>query len=72
MLVIAIQGGWLAVAVEAVHEVATVDASDITAVEKAVDRTGPHDRPLPPGVRGRFVRQDDDVLVLDLARAVGP
>lgn len=65
VLVVTVPGGWIGVPVDQVHEIATVDASAIMPVvqEDAAAAI--------PGVRGRFVRHDKDVLVVDIARALG-
>ncbi len=65
VLVVTVPGGWIGVAVDEVHEIATVDASGITPVDA--------DEPAAalPGVRGRFVRHDVVAFVLDVARALG-
>lgn len=65
VLVVTVPGGWIGVTVDQVHEIATVDASGITPVD--------HDGAAAaiPGVRGRFVRYEADVLVVDIARALG-
>ena len=65
VLIVSMPAGWIAVVVDEVHEIATVDASRIatcTAEEAAAHV---------PGARGRFVRQDQETLVLDIARALG-
>jgi|GEM_PF-2337165 len=56
---------WFAAAVDAVFEVATIDASDVAPL--AFDGTRVF---LPVGARGVFSRQGAAVLVLDVTRAL--
>lgn len=65
VLVVALPAGWIAVVVDAVHEIATVDAASIAAVAQGEPAA------LVPGVRGTFLRHDHEILVLDIARALG-
>lgn len=65
VLITTVPGGWIGVAVDEVHEIATVDASGITAID-ADDAAA-----TIPGVRGRFMRKDVETFVLDVARALG-
>ena len=65
VLVLSNGQSWIAAAVDAVHEVATIDAS---VVAPLVD-DGTHTY-LPLGARGVFTRQEQTVLVLDVARAL--
>ncbi len=65
VLIVTVPGGWIGVTVDQVHEIATVDASGITPIDHE------HSAAAVPGVRGRFVRQDEETLVLDIARALG-
>lgn len=58
-LVFSVQDAWVAATVDAVYEVATIDATLVRPVEAAT-----------AVVRGRFVRHDHHVLVLDLLRVV--
>ncbi|MES2524925.1 MAG: chemotaxis protein CheW [Gemmatimonadota bacterium] len=73
MLIVSLPTGWVAVAVDAVHEIATIDAAIITLVGHApADPTQPAVRgALLPGVRGMFIRQEQQTLVLDIGRALG-
>lgn len=56
---------WIAAAVDAVHEVATIDASMVAPLVYDGTRTY-----LPGGARGVFTRQEQTVLVLDVALAL--
>lgn len=58
---------WLAATVDAVYEVATIDVSTIAALPGTRD----DGRAWPPGARGGFVRHDQRVIVIDVARALG-
>lgn len=66
-LVFSVQDAWVAATVDAVYEVATIDATLVRPVEAESDL-----RTVAPTavVRGRFVRHDHHVLVLDLLRVV--
>ena len=65
-LIIAAPAGWIAVVVDAVHEVATVDAASIEPVAHEIFA-----HQVPRGVRGTFVRQQQVTFVLDVVRAIG-
>ena len=65
VLVVAYAQSWIAAAVDAVHEVATIDASMVAPL--VYDGTPTY---LPVGARGIFMRQEQTVLVLDVARAL--
>jgi len=64
-LLLSVHEGWVACLVDAVREVATIDAATVRAV--------PHNDPRQArgdSVRGVFTRRDHEVLVLDLSRVV--
>lgn len=63
LLIIVTGTRWLAVEVDAVHEVAAIDAATVQPLESDSSRAY-----APTGVRGVFRRADHDVLVLDVAR----
>lgn len=65
VLVVALPAGWIAVVVDSVHEIATVDATSIAAVVQGEPAA------RVPGVRGTFMRHGHEILVLDIARALG-
>lgn len=68
VLVFTLPDRLVAVAVDTVFDVATIDASTIATVR-------PEDaevRPLPRGVRGTFVRHGRELFVLDVSRLVPP
>jgi chemotaxis signal transduction protein len=65
VLILNVPTGWVAAVVDAVLDVATVDAAIITLVERS---EAPD---LPRGVRGMFIRQNQPLLVLDVGRALG-
>ncbi len=65
LLIFSAQGVWLAAEVDAVHDVATVDASSV----ESLGMTG-HDAMTLVGARGRFVRHGHEVIVLDMLRVV--
>jgi chemotaxis signal transduction protein len=64
VIVFTVQGTWIAARVDRVLEVATIDASLIHAIPGDALTT------LPPGARGRFSRQDNPVVVLDMVRVL--
>ena len=78
VLVLNVANGWLAAVVDAVHEITTVDAASISLVGIA-----PALVPAPvaagtegaltafAGARGTFKKDSREVLVLDVARALG-
>ena len=57
---------WLAASVDAVYEVATIDVTTIQALNDARD----DGRAWPRGARGVFVRHEQPVIVIDVARAL--
>lgn len=65
VLVISLPAGWIAVRVDIVHEIATVDAANIAPV----DRDAQSGRLS--GARGTFERHEQEIVVLDVARALG-
>jgi chemotaxis signal transduction protein len=66
-LVFTVQGAWIACAVDAVYEVATIDASTVELF--ATSATG-DDSARPEAARARFSRHEHEVLVLDIVRVV--
>ncbi len=58
---------WVAAVVDAVHEVATIDAAMISPLAFDGSRTY-----LPVGARGVFTRHEQSVIVLDVGRALQP
>lgn len=62
LLVFSVQEVWLAAEVDAVQEVATIDASAVEALAADVEYV--------VGARGRFQRHGHDVIVLDMLRVV--
>lgn len=64
LLVLSLTAGWVAAAVDTVHEIATVDATAIAPIDGARQA-------LPRGVRGSFVRHGMEILVLDVERVLG-
>lgn len=64
LVIFTVQGTWIAARVDGVSEVATVDASGIQPVA-ASDAAA-----LPSGARGRFDRQGNAVIVLDMVRVL--
>ena len=75
VLVLGMPTGWLAAVVDAVHEIATVDAASIKLVGRAVADQGKAGREpdgsMPHGVRGIFMRHGHGTMVIDIARALG-
>ncbi|HYW30797.1 MAG TPA: chemotaxis protein CheW [Gemmatimonas sp.] len=73
ILIINLPSGWVAIAVDAVHDVATIDAALITAAHHGSGDAGQDSHPgaLLPGVRGMFVRKDQRTLVLDVGHTLG-
>ena len=76
-LVFAVHGAWIACAVDAVYEVATIDASTVQLFAAAGANDGatrddatPPDAMRPNAARARFTRHEHEVLVLDIARVV--
>ena len=66
-LVFTVQGAWIACAVDAVYEVATIDASTV----ELFATTATHDDSVrPDATRARFLRHEHEVLVLDIMRVV--
>ena len=65
LLVIVAGTHWVAVEVDAVHEVAAIDATTVQSLESDGSRSY-----VPTGARGVFRRAAHDVLVLDIARIV--
>ena len=65
VLVFSDGNAWIAATVDVVHEVVTIDASMVATI--AYDGTHTY---LPVGARGVFTRQEQTVLVLDVARAL--
>ncbi len=66
-LVFSVQDQWVAATVDAVYEVATIDA----ALVQPVAASAPNgDAPPRLAVRGQFSRHDQVVLVLDMTRVV--
>ena len=69
-LVFSVRDVWVAATVDAVHEVATIDAAQVRPVDPS---TLAGDQAFPATidvVRGTFRRHDQDVLVLDMLRVV--
>jgi chemotaxis signal transduction protein len=62
LLIFSVQAVWLAAEVDAVQEVATIDASDVEALAANAEHV--------VGARGRFRRHGHDVTVLDMLRVV--
>ncbi len=61
-LIFSVQEVWIAAEVDAVHEVATIDASAVEALPVTAERV--------VGARGRFQRHGHEVIVLDMLRVV--
>ena len=73
-LVLNIANGWLAAVVDAVHEITTVDAASISlaGIAPALVADGTEGAlPVCAGARGTFMKDGREVLVLDVARALG-
>ena len=66
MLIFTVQQVWIAAEVDAVYEVATLDASLVNGMPAARD----DGRPWPVGSRGLFTRHEQQVIVLDMARVM--
>lgn len=66
-LVFTVHGAWVAATVDAVYEVATIDAS---LVQPLAPPSADTPAARPDAARGRFVRHDQEVLVLDMVRVV--
>ncbi|MEQ1691394.1 MAG: chemotaxis protein CheW [Gemmatimonas sp.] len=66
-LVFSVQDVWIAATVDAVYEVATIDAALVRPLEPVVAFS---ESTMPRAVRGRFVRHDQEVQVLDMLRVV--
>ena len=66
-LVFTVQGAWIASVVDAVYEVATIDAS---TVELFVTTPSDDNVTRPAAARARFSRHEHEVLVLDIVRVV--
>jgi chemotaxis signal transduction protein len=62
LLIFSVQEVWIAAEVDAVQEVATIDASAVEALAADVDHV--------VGARGRFLRHGHEVTVLDMLRVV--
>lgn len=62
LLIFSVQAVWIAAEVDAVQEVATIDASDVEALAANAEHV--------VGARGRFRRHGHDVTVLDMLRVV--
>lgn len=62
MLVFIVQQVWVAAEVDAVYEVATLDASLVRRLPASRD----DGRPWPVGSRGLFTRHEQQVIVLDM------
>jgi chemotaxis signal transduction protein len=62
LLIFSVQEVWIAAEVDAVHEVATIDASAVEALAVTAERV--------VGARGRFQRHGHEVIVLDMLRVV--
>lgn len=74
VLVLNVANGWLAVIVDEVHEIATVDAASISlaGIAPALAVDGVASTPAAcAGARGTFVRDRREIVVLDIARALG-
>jgi chemotaxis signal transduction protein len=74
VLVLNVANGWLAAVVDAVHEIATVDAASISlaGISPALVADGTEGAIAAcAGARGTFHRDGREVLVLDVARALG-
>jgi chemotaxis signal transduction protein len=82
VLVLNVANGWLAAVVDAVHDITTVDAASISVVAVApVPGADAESRGAAAfatdfatafaGARGTFVRDGREILVLDVARALG-
>ena len=82
ILILKLPSGWLAAAVDEVHDVAVVDAALISLAGRGAARAGAakadiaqaniaSEDDLPPGVQGTFVQRDQRTLVLDVGRALG-
>lgn len=65
-LVFTVQQVWVAAEVDAVYEVATLDASLVGGLPDSRS----DGRPWPIGSRGLFTRHDQQVIVLDMARVM--
>lgn len=66
-LVFSVQDVWIAATVDAVYEVATIDAALVRPLEPVVAF---NESVTSRAVRGRFVRHDQEVQVLDMLRVV--
>ena len=66
-LVFSVQDQWVAATVDAVYEVATIDAA---LVQPIATGSSNGDAPARLAVRGQFSRHDQVVLVLDMSRVV--
>lgn len=71
ILIFLVEDCWVAAAVDAVFEVATIDAAIVEPIsaERAVGDAG-ETRHCPPGARGYFQRQGHTVVVLDVTRVM--
>ena len=65
-LVFTVQSAWIACDVDAVHEVATIDASTVELFAPAIA----DEATRPDAARARFTRHEHEVLVLDIVRVV--
>jgi chemotaxis signal transduction protein len=74
VLVLNVANGWLAAVADAVHDITTVDAASISVICSgpafATSSTQSGAAAF-AGVRGTFVRDGREILVLDVARALG-
>lgn len=64
LIIFSVQDTWIAARVDSVLEVATIDASLVQPIAPAESAT------LPAGSRGRFSRQANVVIVLDMVRVL--
>lgn len=72
-IIFAVQGVWVAVVVDAVYEVATIDTATVRALSGEVSAPWASlsaDNAWPTGARGLFNRHGHDVLVLDMVRVM--
>jgi chemotaxis signal transduction protein len=69
-LVFSVRDVWVAATVDAVYEVATIDAAQVQPVESSTPQGTSGAAGAIDVVRGCFVRHDQDVLVLDMLRVV--
>jgi len=65
-LVFTVEGAWVACPVDAVYEVATIDASTVELLTPGAEDSVRR----PAAARARFTRHEQEVLVLDIVRVV--